>query len=74
MKCFDVERLSSPGLTSAGANLPDDLLADKVVAVHAEGKEHACAVGLTKMSTKEMKSINKGIGVENIHVSAMQYP
>jgi PUA domain protein len=37
------------------------------VAIYAEGKEHAMAVGLTKMSTKDMKEINKGVAVENIH-------
>jgi PUA domain protein len=37
------------------------------VAIYAEGKEHALAVGLTKMSTNDIKSINKGIAVENIH-------
>jgi PUA domain protein len=37
------------------------------VAIFAEGKEHAMAVGLTKMSTQEMRDVNKGIGVELIH-------
>ncbi|KAK4378896.1 hypothetical protein RND71_000758 [Anisodus tanguticus] len=33
----------------------------------AEGKQHALAIGFTKMSTKDIKAINKGIGVDNIH-------
>lgn len=37
------------------------------VAIYAEGKEHAMAIGLTKMSSADMKTINKGIGVDNIH-------
>lgn len=37
------------------------------VAIYAEGKEHAMAVGITKMSTKDMREINKGIGVDNLH-------
>ena len=41
--------------------------ADMPVAIYAEGKELAMAVGLTKMSTKDMREINKGIGVDNIH-------
>ena len=41
--------------------------ANTAVAIFAEGKEHAMAVGLTKMSTQEMKDVNKGIGVELIH-------
>ena len=37
------------------------------VAIYGEGKEHAMAVGLTKMSTAEIRQVNKGIGVENVH-------
>ncbi|MCO5577540.1 hypothetical protein L7F22_031371 [Adiantum nelumboides] len=33
----------------------------------AEGKQHALAIGFTKMSAKDIKSINKGIGVDNMH-------
>eukprot|EP00118_Oscarella_pearsei_P003998 m.16589 g.16589 ORF g.16589 m.16589 type:complete len:118 (+) comp27026_c0_seq4:365-718(+) len=55
-----------PGLTSPGAKM-DDVEANKVVAIMAEGKDHACAVGLTKLSTEEILKINKGIGVDNIH-------
>ncbi len=40
---------------------------DEPVAIYAEGKEHAMAVGLCKMSTKDMREINKGIGVESVH-------
>ncbi len=41
--------------------------ADYPVAIYGEGKEHAMAVGITKMSTADMKAINKGIGVDNLH-------
>ena len=41
--------------------------ADAPVAIYAEGKTHAMAVGLTKMSTQQMREVNKGIGVDNIH-------
>lgn len=37
--------------------------AGEPVAILAEGKEHAMAIGLCKMSTADMRSINKGIGV-----------
>jgi PUA domain protein len=56
-----------PGLTSAGGYLPPAdaaLPAGTPVAIHAEGKEHAVGVGITKLSTEEMRSINKGVGVE----------
>ncbi len=41
--------------------------ADAPVAIYGEGKEHAMAVGITKMSTADMRAINKGIGVDNLH-------
>lgn len=56
-----------PGFTSAGGQLPPAsaaLPAETVVAIHAEGKEHAVGIGLTKLSTEEIKKVNKGVGVE----------
>lgn len=35
-----------------------------VVAVMAEGKTHALAMGLMKMSSDDIKTVNKGIGVD----------
>jgi len=55
-----------PGLTSKGAKMTEQPKGS-VVAIMAEGKEHAIAVGLTTMSTQDIASINKGIGVDNIH-------
>lgn len=43
-----------PGLTSKGARMDTDLPADSIVAIMAEGKENALAVGLLKMSTEDM--------------------
>jgi PUA domain protein len=37
------------------------------VAIYAEGKTNALAVGITKMSTADIKSVNKGIGVDTVH-------
>lgn len=55
-----------PGLTHPNATMTK---ADKgtVVAIMAEGKEHALAVGICAMSTEDIASKNKGIGVENYH-------
>lgn len=54
-----------PGLTSAGGYLPaEDLPAETTVAIYAEGKEHAVGVGITKLSSEDMKKINKGVAVE----------
>jgi PUA domain protein len=78
MKKFRVDRgaikfvlaganIMCPGLTSAGGDLDEEVPADSPVAIMAEGKEHALAIGYTKMSAKDIKSINKGIGVDNMH-------
>ncbi|XP_016163287.1 malignant T-cell-amplified sequence 1 isoform X2 [Arachis ipaensis] len=56
-----------PGLTSPGGALDEEVEAESPVAVMAEGKQHALAIGFTKMSAKDIKAINKGIGVDNLH-------
>ena len=56
-----------PGLTSPGATIHDEVDEETPVAVYAEGKDHAVAVGYTTMSTGDMVSVNKGIGVDNLH-------
>ncbi|KAK7097257.1 malignant T-cell-amplified sequence 1-like [Littorina saxatilis] len=55
-----------PGLTSPGARMTR-VDKDTVVAIMAEGKDTAIAIGLTKLSTDDIISKNKGVGVENIH-------
>ncbi|CAG9530191.1 unnamed protein product [Cercopithifilaria johnstoni] len=55
------------GLTSPGAMLNIDVPENSVVALMAEGKKHALAIGLTKMSAEEILTVNKGIGIENLH-------
>uniref|UniRef100_A0A914E0Q9 PUA domain-containing protein n=1 Tax=Acrobeloides nanus TaxID=290746 RepID=A0A914E0Q9_9BILA len=55
-----------PGLTSPGAKMTDDLPKDSIVAIMAEGKEHAMAVGVMKMSSEEIRKINNGIGIDTI--------
>jgi len=59
--------VACPGLTSAGGSMPEFIDKDKVVVINAEGKENAVAVGWMDMSTDEIKSAGKGIGVENVH-------
>jgi PUA domain protein len=56
-----------PGLTSAGGYLPPAdtaLPAGTPVAIHAEGKDTAVGIGITKLGTEEMRKVNKGVGVE----------
>jgi len=55
-----------PGLTHPNAKMtPCD--AGTYVGIFAEGKTTALAVGKTSMSTSDITSKNKGIGVENYH-------
>ena len=59
-----------PGMTSPGGRLPppeEALPKESVVVINAEGKEHAVMVGVLKMSTEDIRKINKGNGVENCH-------
>ncbi|GAA5952002.1 hypothetical protein JCM3765_005164 [Sporobolomyces pararoseus] len=59
-----------PGMTSATGYLPpteQNIPKGTPVAVHAYGKENALAIGLTAMSTDDIRSINKNIGVDMIH-------
>ncbi|OXU27656.1 hypothetical protein TSAR_014526, partial [Trichomalopsis sarcophagae] len=55
-----------PGLTSKGARMTD-VPKGTVVAVMAEGKQHALAVGTTTLSTEDIAKVNKGVGIENCH-------
>jgi PUA domain protein len=64
---FAGANIMCPGLTSAGAHIHDEVGDETPVAIYAEGKVHALAVGLTKMSTADMRRVNKGHGVETLH-------
>ncbi len=58
------------GMTSAGGQLPPDDKALPVghpVQLRAEGKEHAMAVGVLLKSTQDIRKINEGKGVQNLH-------
>lgn len=56
-----------PGLTSPGATLKEGLPKGAIVAIMAEGKQHAMAIGCMTMSSDDVKTINSGIGVDNLH-------
>jgi len=56
-----------PGFTSKGGRLPEAdaaLPEGAPVAIHCEGKEHAIGVGILKLGTEQIKSVNKGTAVE----------
>ncbi|TMW55520.1 hypothetical protein Poli38472_010402 [Pythium oligandrum] len=56
-----------PGLTSKGGEIPEELPAGTPVAIMAEGKELAMAIGVLTLSTEEIRTQNKGIGIELMH-------
>eukprot|EP00163_Fabomonas_tropica_P031512 TRINITY_DN7520_c0_g2_i12.p1 TRINITY_DN7520_c0_g2~~TRINITY_DN7520_c0_g2_i12.p1 ORF type:complete len:109 (+),score=35.54 TRINITY_DN7520_c0_g2_i12:303-629(+) len=56
-----------PGLTSPGAGPNDDVEEGTPVAIMAEGKEHAMAIGMTTMSTAQIQEVNKGVCIELLH-------
>ncbi|XP_066978691.1 malignant T-cell-amplified sequence 1 [Macrobrachium rosenbergii] len=55
-----------PGLTSPGAKM-SKVDQNTVVAVMAEGKQHALCVGITSLSSDDIAKTNKGVGIENCH-------
>lgn len=60
--------IMAPGLTNTPkGSAMDDVPADSVVAVMVAGKEHAIAIGVTSMSSAEIREVNKGSAVENTH-------
>jgi len=55
------------GFTSKGGKCEVDLPKSAPVAIYAEGRTHACAVGVTRLSTHDIRTINRDVGVDNIH-------
>lgn len=56
-----------PGLRSERAVIESEVERGAAVAVFAESKEHAIAVGVCKMSTAQMRTNDKGVAVEATH-------
>lgn len=56
-----------PGLRSSRAVIESEVGRNCVVAVYAESKEHAICVGMTKMSSQQMRVNDKGIAIESMH-------
>ena len=55
------------GVTSPGGSIPTDLPAGTIVQVMAEGKELPLAIGVTALSTDDMKKLNAGTGIDIVH-------
>jgi malignant T-cell-amplified sequence len=64
---FKGSNIMCPGITNANATIHDECEVGEPVAIYAQGKEHALAVGCCAMSTEAMRAENKGIGVELCH-------
>jgi PUA domain protein len=58
--------MMAPGLLSAGGDLPDGLPAGAIVAIDAEGKQHAAGIGKLTASSEDIKKSGKGVAVEVI--------
>lgn len=56
-----------PGLTSPGAQLTPGIAEGTIVALMAEGKQHALAIGVMKMTSEDILAKNAGIGIDNLH-------
>lgn len=56
-----------PGLTSKGGKM-DDVAANTIVALMAEGRQNAMGIGYTVMSTEEIRKTNQGVAIKTIHV------
>ena len=63
---FSGSHVMAPGLTSEGGIIAEGLEKGAAVAVMAEGKKHAMAVGYLSMSSKEIKETGKGMAIEII--------
>jgi len=60
--------IMAPGLTSAGGNLgAQPLEKGDYVAIKAEGKEQILAIGRMEMSSDDVRKINKGTAIQNLH-------
>ena len=63
---FSGSNVMAPGLISEGGKCVDGLEVGAPVAVMAEGKQHAMAIGYLTMSSKDIKSVGKGFAIEVI--------
>ena len=61
---FSGSHVMAPGLTSEGGCITPDLPAMAPVAITAEGKKHAMAIGVLSMSSEEIVSKGKGQALE----------
>lgn len=63
---FSGSHVMAPGLTSEGGNVVPNLGMRAPVAIMAEGKENAMAIGALSMTSDDIVSQNKGQAIEVI--------
>ena len=63
---FSGSNVMAPGLTNEGGQIAPYLEIGAPVAIMAEGKKHAMAIGYLTMSSKEIKETGKGSAIEVI--------
>ena len=56
-----------PGFTSPGGEVLEGIDEGEPVSIYAEGKQHCMAIGVTKMSARDIVTVNKGMAVETMH-------
>lgn len=61
---FSGSHVMAPGLTSEGGIVTPDLPVKTAIAVMAEGKQHAMAIGVLCMTSEEIVSQNRGQAIE----------
>ena len=54
----------APGLASEGGHIDESAKVGDIVAITAEGKKHAMAVGKLVMSPEQIQTEKKGIAIE----------
>lgn len=61
---FSGSHVMAPGLTSEGGIVTPDLGVRAPVAITAEGKQHAMAIGALSMTSSDIVNKNKGQAIE----------
>ena len=56
----------APGLLKPESSM-DECEADEIVAIYGSGKQHAIAIGVTKMSTADIREQGTGVAIEMLH-------
>lgn len=59
--------IMAPGLKSAGAKLADNVKAKQIVAVMAQGMDHAMAIGQQTLASEDILTTSAGSAIDNIH-------